>query len=87
MQIKKTLLASLPWDVIKAKSQLMRDFLSEQTELLNFYDQNWGAWKPGTEPNTAVFDNPDLANKYQALKSKIAATTDQLKIKYQAMVQ
>ena len=87
MEIKKTLIATIPWEIIKSKSELMHDFLAEHTELLNFYAQHWGSWKSGAEPDTARFDSPDLASKYQNLKSKIAATTDQLKTKYQALVQ
>jgi hypothetical protein len=86
MQIKKTLLASFPWDAIKAKSQLMHEFLAEHSDLLDFFDQNWDSWKPGKEAHTAAFDNPDLAGKYDGLKNKITATSDQLKDKYQAMV-
>ena len=53
-QIKNELLKSFPWDVIKKKSSLMRDFIAEHDEFLTFYDTNWGAWKPGSE------GSPDL---------------------------
>src|ERR1700719_3356441 len=55
-QIKNELLQSFPWSVIKKKSELMHEFITEHDDLLTFYDSNWGSWKPGSEQGTATFD-------------------------------
>ena len=81
-QIKKTLLVSFPWDMIRIKTQLMHEFISDHSELLAFYDQNWGTWKAGTEPGMPAFDNPNLASKFQNLKMKINSTGQQIEDKY-----
>jgi hypothetical protein len=86
-QIKNELLQSFPWAVIKKKSELMRDFIAEHDDLLNFYDQNWGSWKAGSTPGTATFDDPKLAATFQDLKGKINNTGKQIEDQYKAMVQ
>jgi hypothetical protein len=86
-QIKNELLQSFPWSVIKKKSELMREFIAEHGDLLNFYDQNWGSWKAGSTPGTATFDDPKLAATFQDLKGKINDTGKQIEDQYKAMVQ
>ena len=86
-QIKNELLQSFPWSVIKKKSELMREFIAEHDDLLNFYDQNWGSWKADSTPGTATFDDPKLAATFQDLKGKINDTGKQIEDQYKAMVQ
>jgi len=86
-QIKETLLASFPWDTIRTKTQLMHKFISDHSDLLAFYDQNWGTWKAGTEPGALVFDNPNLASKFQNLKKKINSIGQQIEDKYKEITQ
>jgi len=86
-QIKNELLQSFPWAVIKKKSELMREFIAEHDDLLNFYDQNWGSWKADSTPGTATFDDPKLASTFQDLKVKINNTGKQIEDQYKAMVQ
>jgi hypothetical protein len=85
-QINKELLTSFPWSVIRKKSQLMREFIGEHDDLLKFYDQNWGTWKPGSQPGTATFADAKLAATFQNLKDKINTTGKQIEEQYQLMV-
>jgi hypothetical protein len=86
-QIKNELLKSFPWSVIKKKSELMHEFITEHDDLLTFYDTNWGSWKTGSEPGTATFADTKLATTFQNLKEKISTTGDQVEEQYKAMVQ
>jgi hypothetical protein len=86
-QIKNELLQSFPWSVIKKKSELMHEFITEHDDLLTFYDANWGSWKPGSEQGTATFDDAKLAATFQDLKQKINATGDQIEQQYKVMAQ
>jgi hypothetical protein len=86
-QIRNELLKSFPWSAIKKKSELMKQFIDEHEELLAFYDKNWGAWKPGPAPGTAVFDDPTLSATFQTLKGKISTIGQQIDDQYTALVQ
>ena len=82
-QIKNELLKSFPWETIRKKNQLMQEFIAEHGDLLAFYDQNWGTWKPGT----ATFDDQKLTATYKSLKEKIVATGLQIEGEYKTMLQ
>jgi hypothetical protein len=84
-QIKKELLQSFPWDVIKKKGQLMKEFIADFGDLLTFYDQNWGSWKADTA-GAASFDDPVLASGYQTLKNKLNLAGGQLENQYKLMM-
>jgi hypothetical protein len=86
-QVKNELLKSFPWSIIKKKSELMRDFIAENDEFLTFLDKNWGAWKPGTKPGTATFDDPHLTATLQDLQNKTNATGQQIEDQYTLMAQ
>ncbi len=86
-QIKNELLKSFPWSVIKKKSELMHEFITEHDDLLSFCDTNWGSWKPGPEPGSATFADTTLAATFQNLKEKISTTGDQIEEQYKVMVQ
>jgi hypothetical protein len=86
-QIKNELLRSFPWDIIKKKNQLLKEFVSEFGDLLTFYDKNWGSWKTGTAAGAPSFDEPKLASAYQGLKEKINATGSQIEDEYKKMTQ
>ena len=82
-QLKNELMTTLPLATIKKKSELMHQFIEDHQELLNFYDKNWGTWKPGT----VTFTDASLASAFQSLKVKINATGDQIDQQYNAMQQ
>jgi hypothetical protein len=86
-QVKNELLKSFPWSVIKKKSELMRDFIAENDDLLTFLDKNWGTWKPGPKPGTFTFDNPQLAASFQGLKDKITTNAQLIDDQYKLMAQ
>ena len=86
-QIKNELLKSFPWNIIKKKSDLMREYIAEHDDLLAFYDKNWGSWKPGSEPGTATFSDNQLATTFQSLKEKINATGKQIDEQYKVMLE
>ncbi len=86
-QIKKELMTTFPWTTIRKKSELMHSFLADHEELLNFYDKNWGSWKPGSDAGTATFSDGDLATAFQAMKDKINTTGNQIDDQYKSMVQ
>jgi hypothetical protein len=85
-QIKKELLQTFPWDVIKRKDQLMKEFISQVGELLEFYNKNWGLWKADPTSHTTTFDDPKLASGFQYLKDKINATGLQIEDQYKEMM-
>jgi hypothetical protein len=85
-QIKNELLRSFPWDIIKKKNQLLKEFVSEFADLLTFYDKNWGSWKAGSAAGAPSFDEPKLASTFQTLKEKINATGSQIEQEYKAMM-
>jgi predicted metal-dependent phosphoesterase TrpH len=84
-QIKKALLSSFPWDIIKRKNQLIKEFVSDFGNLLTFYANNWASWKKDSAGGAPAFDDPKLAASYQSLKEKINAVGTQIEDQYQAM--
>jgi len=86
-QIKNELMTTFPWTTIRKKSQLMQQYIGDHEELLNFYDKNWGSWKPGSEPGTATFSDARLATAFQSLKDKINTLGGQIEEQYKLMVQ
>jgi hypothetical protein len=84
-QIKKELMQSFPWDVIKKKDQLTQKFVSEFGALLTFYYNNWGSWKTGSSAGAPSFDDPKLASTFQSLKDKVSAVGAQIEDQYRAM--
>jgi hypothetical protein len=86
-QIKNELLKTFPWTVIKRKSSLMREFIAEHDELLNFYDKNWGSWQPASEGRPPIFADSKLAAAFQALKDKTNATGALIEDQYKMMMQ
>jgi hypothetical protein len=86
-QIKNELLRSFPWEIIKKKNQLLKEFVAEFGDLLTFYYKNWGSWKTGSSTSAPTFDEPKLASAYQGLKDKINATSSQIEDQYKRMTQ
>jgi len=86
-QIKTELITTFPWTAIRKKSELMRQFIGDHEELLNFYDKNWGSWKPGSEPGTATFSDASLTTAFQSLKDNINKTGGQIEEQYKSIVQ
>ena len=84
-QIKKELIQSFPWDVIKKKNQLTQEFVSEFGDLLNFYDNNWGSWKAGSAAGVPSFHDPKLVSTFQSLKDKVSAVGAQIEDQYRAL--
>jgi hypothetical protein len=84
-QIKKALLQSFPWEIIKKKNQLISEFVSDFGDLLTFYDKNWGSWKPGSAAGAPAFDDPQVAAGYQSLKEKVSVVGTQIEDQYKAM--
>ena len=85
-QIRNEILKSFPWPTIKKKSELMKQFIDAHEELLAFYDKNWGTWKRGAAPGSAVFDNPSVGATFQTLKEKISTIGQQIDDQYEALV-
>jgi hypothetical protein len=85
-QVKNELLKSFPWDVIKKKNQLMKEFVPAFADLLTFYDKNWGSWKTDTAAGAPSFDDSKLASTYQNLKDKINTIGAQIEEQYKTML-
>jgi len=85
-QVKNELLKSFPWDIIKKKNQLMKEFVSVSADLLTFYDKNWGSWKTDTAAGAPSFDDSKLASTYQHLKDKINTVGAQIEDQYKTML-
>ena len=84
-QVKKELLQSFPWDIIRKKNELMKEFVAEFGDLLTFYDKNWGSWKTDAAADRPSFDDPKLGSTFQLLKDKINAVGAQIEDQYKAM--
>ena len=84
-QIKKEILQSFPWDIIKKKNQLTQEFVSDFGALLTFYDNNWGSWKTGSTAGVPSFDDPKLASNFLSLKDKVSSVGAQIEDQYRAM--
>jgi hypothetical protein len=85
-QVKRELIKSFPWEIIKKKNQLTQEFVSEFGALLTFYGNNWGSWKTDFPGGVPSFNDPKLASTFRSLKDKVNAVGAQIEEEYQAMI-
>jgi hypothetical protein len=86
-RFKQAILDGFPWETINKKKQLITDFIEEHGKLLAFYDKNWGAWKPATEPGKPEFDTPTNATTYNKLREQIVTTGNEIEKQYKTMTE
>ena len=86
-RFKTILLGAFPWDTIKRKSALLTKYIDEHQKLLDFYQKNWGMWKPAGKDGKPVFTNPALTKDYDKLRDEIVSTGRDLEQQYVAMTQ
>jgi len=77
--IKQQLVSTIPWETVQKKEKLIGQFIDDHGKLLNFYETNWGTWKPNKRPDgTPEFSDAKLAGAYQQLRNKIASSGQQI---------
>jgi hypothetical protein len=84
-KFKTVLLGAFPWDTINRKSALLTHYTEEHQKLLDFYQKNWGTWRPAGKDGKPVFDSASLTTTYNKLREEILSTGHQLEEQYIAM--
>ncbi|MBV8275032.1 MAG: hypothetical protein JO170_07210 [Verrucomicrobia bacterium] len=84
-KFKTVLLGIFPWDTINRKSSLLTQYAEDHQKLLDFYQKNWGTWRPAGKDGKAVFESASLNTTYNKLREDIVSTGHQLEAEYLAM--
>ena len=84
-RFKTILLGIFPWDTINRKSVLLTQYTEEHEKLLDFYQKNWGTWRPPGKDGKPVFQTASLTTTYNKLREAIVSTGHELEEQYLAM--
>ena len=84
-RFKTILLGMFPWDTISRKGALLTQYVDDHQKLLDFYQKNWGAWKPAGKDGKPVFGSASLNTTYNKLREDLVSTGHQLEEEYLAM--
>jgi hypothetical protein len=84
-RFKTILLGAFPWDTINRKSALLTQYTEEHEKLLDFYQKNWGTWRPPGKDGKPVFQTASLTTTYNKLRQAIVSTGHELEEQYLAM--
>ena len=84
---RKYIMDGFPWPTIDRKKGLIADYIDEHQKLLLFYQKNWGAWTPGSNPGNPAFHSGSAEATYKKLREQILATGDKIEKEYEEMSQ
>ena len=84
-KFKTILLGMFPWDTISRKASLLTQYAEDHQKLLDFYQKNWGTWKPAGKDGKPVFATAPMTTTYNKLREDIVSTGHQLEEEYLAM--
>ena len=84
-KFKSILLGAFPWDTINRKGSLLTQYADDHQKLLDFYQKNWGTWRPAGKDGKPVFQSTSLATAYNKLREDTVSTGRQLEQEYIAM--
>ena len=84
-RFKTILLGAFPWDTINRKSSLLTQYAEQHQKLLDFYQKNWGTWRPASKDGKPVFESASLSTTYNKLREDIVSTGHQVDQEYVAM--
>ena len=84
-KFKTVLLGIFPWDTINRKSSLLTQYSEAHQKLLDFYQKNWGKWRPAGKDGKPVFESATLTATYNKLREDVVSTGHQLEEEYIAM--
>jgi hypothetical protein len=84
-KFKTILLGAFPWDTITRKDSLLTQYADAHEKLLDFYQKNWGTWRPADKNGKPVFQSASLTATYSKLREDIVSTGHQLEEEYIAM--
>ena len=84
-RFKSILLGAFPWDTINKKGALLTQYADEHQKLLDFYQNNWGSWRPAGKDGKPAFQSASLTATYNKLHDDIVSTGHQLEQEYIAM--
>jgi hypothetical protein len=84
-RFKTVLLGAFPWDTINKKDALLTEYGDEHQKLLDFYEKNWGTWRPAGKDGKPLFQSTSLTTTYNKLHDDIVSTGHQLEEEYLAM--
>ena len=84
-RFKSVLLGIFPWDTINRKSSLLTQYTEDHQKLLDFYQKNWGTWRPAGKDGKPVFESASLTTAYNKIREDTVSTGHQLEQEYIAM--
>jgi hypothetical protein len=84
-KFKTILLGAFPWDTITRKDSLLTQYADDHEKLLDFYQKNWGTWRPAGKDGKPTFESASLTTTYNKLREDIVSTGHQLEEQYIAM--
>jgi hypothetical protein len=84
-KFKTVLLGIFPWDTINRKSSLLTQYAEAHEQLLDFYQKNWGKWRPAGKDGKPVFESASLTATYNKLREDVVSTGHKLEEEYIAM--
>jgi hypothetical protein len=84
-KFKAILLGAFPWETINRKSSLLIQYAEDHQKLLDFYQKNWGTWRPAGKDGKPTFQSASLTTTYNKLREDIVSTGHQLDQEYIAM--
>ena len=84
-KFKSILLGAFPWDTINRKGSLLTQYADDHQKLLDFYQKNWGTWRPAGKDGKPAFQSASLTTAYNKLREDTVSTGHQLEQEYIAM--
>ena len=84
-KFKAILLGAFPWESINRKSWLLTQYTEDHEKMLDFYQKNWGTWRPAGKDGKPIFQSASLTSTYSKLREDIVSTGHQLEQEYIAM--
>jgi hypothetical protein len=84
-KFKTILLGAFPWETINKKGSLLTQYAEDHQKLLDFYQKNWGTWRPAGKDGKPVFQSASLNIAYSKLREDIVSTGHQVEQEYIAM--
>jgi hypothetical protein len=84
-KFKAILLGAFPWETINRKSSLLTQYTEAHEKMLDFYQKNWGTWRPAGKDGKPIFQSASLTTTYSKLREDIVSTGHQLEQEYIAM--
>jgi len=76
--LRREIISSFPWDEIAKKNELFNTYITDQRQLLDFFDQNWATWNK----EKPYFSEAKAESNYEKLCGEITGTGKQIEELY-----